>query len=222
MRRFTEGRDASTPDEVWFLEHPPVFTLGLNGRREHVLAAGDIPVVRGSWRTGHLSRTGPARGVSADRYEAGSAAYPRPRDLPRRISRIELCAELGIHAEARCDAPGDTSAGRKLASIGLRVRRSCSYHGLALNVCNDLQPFSRINPCGFAGLEVVRLADLSQLQDSAGCRRSAGADPAAATLFLLEQLFEPGAEAVGASTTGRPGLTPNIASSAVRDLSSAV
>ena len=80
-------------------------------------------------------------------------------------SVIELCAELGIHAAGAGDAPGVYVAGRKLASIGLRVRRGCSYHGLALNVCNDLQPFSRINPCGFAGLEVVRLADLSQLQD---------------------------------------------------------
>ena len=165
MQRFTEERDASTPDEIWLLEHPPVFTLGLNGRREHVLAAGDIPVVHVD-RGGQVTYHGPGQLVVYPLIDMKRARL-RIRDLVTCLeeSVIELCAELGIHAEARCDAPGVYVSGRKLASIGLRVRRSCSYHGLALNVCNDLQPFSRINPCGFAGLEVVRLADLSQLQD---------------------------------------------------------
>ena len=165
MQRFTELRDASTPDEIWFLEHPPVFTLGLNGRREHVLAPGDIPVVHVD-RGGQVTYHGPGQLVVYPLIDLKRARL-NVRDLVTCLeeSVIELCAELGIHAEARGDAPGVYVSGRKLASIGLRVRRGCSYHGLALNVCNDLQPFSRINPCGFAGLEVVRLADLSQLQD---------------------------------------------------------
>jgi lipoyl(octanoyl) transferase len=165
MQRFTEVRDASTPDEIWLLEHPPVFTLGLNGRREHVLAAGDIPVVHVD-RGGQVTYHGPGQLVVYPLIDLKRARLGI-RDLVTCLeeSVIEMCAELGIHAEARRDAPGVYVSGRKLASIGLRVRRGCSYHGLALNVCNDLQPFSRINPCGFAGLEVVRLADLSQLQD---------------------------------------------------------
>ncbi len=165
MQRFTEARDGSTPDEIWFLEHPPVFTLGLNGRREHVLAAGDIPVVQVD-RGGQVTYHGPGQLVVYPLIDMKRARL-RVRDLVTCLeeSVIELCAELGIHAEARRDAPGVYVRGRKLASIGLRVRRGCSYHGLALNVCNDLQPFSRINPCGFTGLEIVRLADLSLLRD---------------------------------------------------------
>jgi lipoyl(octanoyl) transferase len=165
MQRFAEARTAATADEIWFLEHPPVFTLGLNGRREHVLAPGEIPVVQVD-RGGQVTYHGPGQLVVYPLIDLKRTQL-RIRDLVTCLeeSVIELCAELGIQAQARCDAPGVYVAGRKLASIGLRVRRNCSYHGLALNVGNDLEPFSRINPCGFAGLEVVRLADLSQLKD---------------------------------------------------------
>jgi lipoyl(octanoyl) transferase len=165
MQRFTDARTPATADEIWFLEHPPVFTLGLNGRREHVLAPGEIPVVHVD-RGGQVTYHGPGQLVVYPLIDLKRTQL-RIRDLVTCLeeSVIELCAELGIQAQARCDAPGVYVAGRKLASIGLRVRRNCSYHGLALNVGNDLEPFSRINPCGFAGLEVVRLADLSQLKD---------------------------------------------------------
>ena len=165
MQRFTDARTAATADEIWFLEHPPVFTLGLNGRREHVLAPGEIPVVHVD-RGGQVTYHGPGQLVVYPLIDLKRARL-RIRDLVTCLeeSVIELCAELGIQARRGATLPACTSPGRKLASIGLRVRRNCSYHGLALNVGNDLEPFSRINPCGFAGLEVVRLADLSQLKD---------------------------------------------------------
>lgn len=167
MQHFTESRDASTPDEIWFLEHPPVFTLGLNGRREHVLAPGEIPVVSVD-RGGQVTYHGPGQLVVYPLLDLKRARLGI-RDLVSCLedSVIELCAGLGIEAAARRDAPGVYVAGRKLASIGLRVRRDCSYHGLALNVRNDLQPFKRINPCGYAGLEVVRLGDLAGMTDLA-------------------------------------------------------
>jgi lipoyl(octanoyl) transferase len=165
MQRLTETRDAATRDEIWFLEHPPVFTLGLAGRREHVLAPGDIPVVHVD-RGGQVTYHGPGQLVVYPLIDLKRARLGI-RDLVTCLeaSVIELCGELGVAAESRCDAPGVYVAGRKLASIGLRVRRGSSFHGLALNVSNDLEPFTRINPCGYAGLEVVRLADLSLLKD---------------------------------------------------------
>ncbi|HEY7379007.1 MAG TPA: lipoyl(octanoyl) transferase LipB [Steroidobacteraceae bacterium] len=165
MQRFTETRDAATRDEIWFLEHPPVFTLGLAGRREHVLAPGDIPVVHVD-RGGQVTYHGPGQLVVYPLIDLKRARLGI-RDLVTCLeaSVIELCSEVGVEAESRRDAPGVYVAGRKLASIGLRVRRGGSFHGLALNVSNDLAPFTRINPCGYAGLEVVRLADLSALHD---------------------------------------------------------
>ena len=170
MQKFTDQRDAGTDDEVWFLEHPPVFTLGLNGRREHVLAPGDIPVIQVD-RGGQVTYHGPGQLVvypllDLKRLRIGV------RELVAGLEGavIELCAGFGITAEARRDARGVYVEGRKLASIGLRIRRGCSYHGLALNVLNDLEPFSRINPCGYEGLQLVRLADLapvSSLEDLA-------------------------------------------------------
>ncbi len=167
MQRFTESRDASTPDEIWFLEHPPVFTLGLNGRSEHVLAPGEIPVVPVD-RGGQVTYHGPGQLVVYPLLDLKRARLGI-RDLVSCLedSVVELCAGMGIEAAARRDAPGVYVAGCKLASIGLRVRRGCSYHGLALNVCNDLEPFTRINPCGYAGLEVVRLGDLAGMTDLA-------------------------------------------------------
>jgi lipoyl(octanoyl) transferase len=160
MQSFTDERDTTTPDEVWFLEHFPVFTQGLNGKHEHLLAPGDIPVV-GIDRGGQVTYHGPGQLV----------VYPMI-DLRRRgIGVRELVVALesavialakahGISASGRRDAPGVYVEGRKLASLGLRIRRGCSYHGLALNVDMDLEPFGRINPCGMAGLEMTQLAML--------------------------------------------------------------
>lgn len=160
MRRFTDARGADTPDEVWFLEHPPVFTLGMAGKAEHLLAPGDIPVVPID-RGGQVTYHGPGQLVvypllDLRRLNLGV----RELVVALEQSVIALCAAHGVEAAGRRDAPGVYVAGRKLASIGLRVRRGGSYHGLALNVDGDLEPFSRINPCGYAGLEMTRLSDL--------------------------------------------------------------
>ncbi|MFI4885970.1 MAG: lipoyl(octanoyl) transferase LipB [Steroidobacterales bacterium] len=161
MQRFTDERGPETPDEIWFLEHPPVFTLGMNASRDHVLAAGDIPVVQID-RGGQVTYHGPGQLVVyplVDLRRAGLGV----RDLVTALERsvIDYVAELGIEAECRRQAPGVYVDGRKLASVGIRVRRGASYHGIALNVGIDLEPFHRINPCGYSGLEMTRLADLS-------------------------------------------------------------
>src|SRR6185312_1529280 len=161
MQRFTDERGASTPDEIWFLEHTPVFTLGMNASPAHVLAPGDIPVVQID-RGGQVTYHGPGQLVVyplVDLRRAGLGV----RDIVTALERsvIDYAAELGVTAECRRNAPGVYVDGRKLASIGIRVRRGASYHGIALNVGIDLEPFRRINPCGYAGLEMTRLADLS-------------------------------------------------------------
>jgi lipoyl(octanoyl) transferase len=160
MQSFTESRDADARDEIWFLEHPPVFTLGLNAAPEHVLAPGDIPLVQID-RGGQVTYHGPGQLV----------VYPLV-DLRRtRLGVRELVVGLenaviaylatkGVVGLGKRDAPGIYVDGRKLGSIGLRIRRGCSYHGLAFNVAMDLSPFQRINPCGFRGLEVIDLATL--------------------------------------------------------------
>lgn len=159
MQSFTDARGEATPDEVWFLEHDRVFTQGLNGRAEHVLAPGDIPVV-GIDRGGQVTYHGPGQLVVyplVDLRRAGIGV----RDLVVALESavIALATAHGIEAAGRRDAPGVYVRGRKLASIGLRIRRGCSYHGLALNVDMDLEPFSRINPCGMAGLAMTQLRE---------------------------------------------------------------
>jgi lipoyl(octanoyl) transferase len=165
MQRHTDERDAEGGDEIWFTEHPPVFTLGLAASREHILAAGDIPVVAID-RGGQVTYHGPGQLM----------VYPlidvrRARIGVRRLvcalerSVIRMAADFGIGAEGRRDAPGVYVDGRKLASIGLRIRRGASYHGMALNVDMDLEPFSRINPCGYRGLEMTDLARLGGPHD---------------------------------------------------------
>ncbi len=161
MQRFTDERDAQTPDEIWLLEHRPVFTLGMAGRPEHVLSPGDIPVVRTD-RGGQVTYHGPGQLVIyplLDLRRRGLGV----RDLVTALERavIDYAAELGIDAEARREAPGVYVADRKLASVGLRIRRGASYHGVALNVSMDLEPFGRIDPCGYAGLEMTQLAALA-------------------------------------------------------------
>jgi lipoyl(octanoyl) transferase len=160
MQRFTDERSPSTPDEIWFLEHPPVFTLGMNASAAHVLAPGDIPVVQID-RGGQVTYHGPGQLVVyplVDLRRAGLGV----RDLVTALEQsvIELAAAFGVQAESRPSAPGVYVEGRKLASVGIRVRRGASYHGLALNVALDLEPFGRINPCGYEGLEMTQLGAL--------------------------------------------------------------
>ena len=160
MQEFTNMRDESTPDEIWFTEHEKVFTLGLNTAPEHLLETGDIPVVQID-RGGQVTYHGPGQLMIyplIDLRRAGLGV----RDLVTALEKsvVDLAAEYDIDAASRRDAPGVYVEGVKLASIGLRIRRGSSFHGMALNVDTDLEPFSRINPCGFKGLEVTSLARL--------------------------------------------------------------
>ncbi len=160
MQRFTDERGAGTTDELWLLEHPPVFTLGMAADRGHVLAAGDIPVVQTD-RGGQVTYHGPGQLVAYPLLDIRRLGLP-VRTLVMQLEQavINLVAAHGIEARGRRDAPGVYVEGRKLASLGLRVRRGASYHGVALNVDMDLAPFARINPCGMAGLAVTSLAEL--------------------------------------------------------------
>ena len=168
MQAFTETRDADQADELWFLEHPPVFTLGLNGSREHLLAPGDIPVVQVD-RGGQVTYHGPGQLVVYPLLDLGrSGLGVRPLVCALERAVIRCVAAYGITAVGNRDAPGVYVDGRKLASIGLRIRRNCSYHGLALNVDMDLEPFHRINPCGFRGLELTQLTTLGVQRDLQG------------------------------------------------------
>ncbi len=160
MQTFTDERAAHTPDEIWFTEHPPVFTLGLNADREHLLAPGDIPVVQID-RGGQVTYHGPGQLMIyplIDLRRAGIGVRDMVSALEQSI--VDLAAEFSIAAASRADAPGVYVQGRKIASVGLRVRRGATYHGMALNLDVDLEPFSRINPCGFSDLEVTKLKSL--------------------------------------------------------------
>ena len=159
MKQFTDSRTGATPDELWLLQHPRVFTQGQAGKAEHVLAPGDIPVIQVD-RGGQVTYHGPGQWVLYLLVDL------RRRNLGVRAlvtlieeSLVELLAEYGIAAAPRADAPGVYVNGDKIASLGLRVRRGCSYHGLALNVDLDLEPFQRINPCGHEGLRVTSMAE---------------------------------------------------------------
>jgi lipoyl(octanoyl) transferase len=160
MQQFTDTRDEHTDDELWLLEHESVFTLGMNGDRSHVLAPGDIPVVQID-RGGQVTYHGPGQLVVYPLIDI-RRAHLGVRDLVTALERavIDLAARFGLSAECRARSPGVYVGNRKLASVGLRIRRGGSYHGLALNVNMDLEPFRRINPCGYAGLEMTQLAEL--------------------------------------------------------------
>jgi lipoyl(octanoyl) transferase len=160
MRSFTDQRDEHTEDEIWLVEHPPVFTLGQAGKREHILQVSDIPIVQ-SDRGGQVTYHGPGQLIAylmidLKRKNLGV------RDLVTGIEStiIRVLAGYDIVSEARKEAPGVYVAGEKVAALGLRVRRGSSYHGLSLNVDMDLSPFSWINPCGYEGLEVTQLKNL--------------------------------------------------------------
>jgi lipoyl(octanoyl) transferase len=160
MQRFTDERNAATPDEIWLLEHPPVFTLGMNASAAHVLAPGDIPVVQID-RGGQVTYHGPGQLVVYPLVDLRRAKLG-VRDIVTALEKsvIQLAADFGIAAEARRGAPGIYVGDKKLGSVGIRIRRHSSYHGLAVNVNLDLEPFQRINPCGYQGLEMTQLAQL--------------------------------------------------------------
>jgi lipoyl(octanoyl) transferase len=169
MQRFTAARTPATADEIWFLEHPPVFTLGQNASRAHLLAPGDIPVVQID-RGGQVTYHGPGQLVVyplVDLRRLGLGIRAFVTALERSV--IELAAQFGIRCECRREAPGVYVAGAKLASVGVRVRAQGAYHGLAVNVALDLAPFARINPCGFAGLEMTQLSVLGGPAEVAPC-----------------------------------------------------
>ena len=165
MRSFTETRTQNTPDELWILEHPPVFTLGTNADTRHLLAPGNIPVVPVD-RGGQVTYHGPGQLVAytlLDLRRAKMSVRGVVEALEGAV--IDTAAAYGIEAYGRRGAPGVYSGHRKLAALGLRIRRHCSYHGIAVNVAMDLKPFRRINPCGFEDLEVTQLSELCGVTD---------------------------------------------------------
>ncbi len=165
MRDFTDSREQQTPDELWVVEHPPVFTQGQAGKPEHMLAPSDIPLIQ-SDRGGQVTYHGPGQLVV---YPLLNLKRKRlgVRELVTLIenSVVECLSEFNIDAAAKPDAPGVYVQGDKIASLGLRVRRGCSYHGVSLNIAMDLTPFSYINPCGYAELAMTQVADLTASHD---------------------------------------------------------
>ncbi|MCY1512557.1 Octanoyltransferase [compost metagenome] len=160
MRSLTRERDAGTPDEIWLLQHPRVFTQGQAGKAEHLLAPGDIPVIQVE-RGGQVTYHGPGQLVAylmLDLRRLGLGVRELVTALEQ--SLVDVLAAYGVEAAPKADAPGVYVKGDKIASLGLRVSRGCSFHGLALNVDMDMSPFWRINPCGYAGLKMVQLKDL--------------------------------------------------------------
>jgi lipoyl(octanoyl) transferase len=159
MQAFNQARSTGTLDQIWLLEHPPVFTLGLAGRREHVLAPGGIPVVAAD-RGGQVTYHGPGQAIAyvmLDLRRLGIGV----KELVRRLEQaaIDLLAGYSIAGERRAGMPGVYVGGAKIAAVGLRIARGCSYHGIAVNADVDLAPFGRIDPCGYPGLASTRLAD---------------------------------------------------------------
>ncbi|MBD08941.1 MAG: octanoyltransferase [Gammaproteobacteria bacterium] len=160
MKKFTDERNRKTQDEVWLVEHPPIYTLGLNSNPDHVLEASNIPILKID-RGGQVTYHGPGQLIAyvmLDLHRSRSSIRSIVEALEAAV--IRTVSVYGIEAQGRRDAPGVYVGDKKLAAIGLRVRRHCTYHGLAVNVNMDLTPYERINPCGFEGLEVVQLSDL--------------------------------------------------------------
>ncbi|SDH26616.1 lipoyl(octanoyl) transferase [Pseudomonas benzenivorans] len=160
MRRLTAERDELTADEIWLLQHPRVFTQGQAGKPEHLLAPGDIPVIQVE-RGGQVTYHGPGQLVAylmLDLRRLGLGVRELVTAMEQ--SLVDVLAAYAVEAAPKADAPGVYVNGDKIASLGLRVRRGCSFHGLALNVDMDMSPFWRINPCGYAGLKMVQLKDL--------------------------------------------------------------
>lgn len=160
MQDFTATRGPDTPDEIWLLQHPPVFTLGLAGKREHILQITDIPIIPID-RGGQVTYHGPGQVVAYLMLDLKRRGYG-VREMVSRMEQavIDLLASYGVAADRRERAPGVYVADKKIAALGLRIKHGMSYHGLALNVDMDLSPFTHINPCGYAGLEATQLKDL--------------------------------------------------------------
>jgi lipoyl(octanoyl) transferase len=160
MRRFTDEREAQTVDELWFLEHPPVYTLGTNTDTAHLLEIGNTPVVQTD-RGGQVTWHGPGQAIVYVLIDI-KRAHLGVRELVGRLEQaiIATLAAFGIAASGRDGAPGVYVDGAKIASLGLRIRKYSSYHGIAVNVCNSLEPFNGINPCGYEGQAVTRTCDL--------------------------------------------------------------
>ncbi len=177
MQEFTATRDGQTPDEIWLLEHPPVCTQGLAGRPEHLLRDAGVPLVRTD-RGGQITYHGPGQVIAYLLLDLARRGL-KVRELVARIEQatIDLLASLGSEGQRLAGAPGVYVGGAKIASLGLRVKGGCSYHGLSLNADMDLSPFAAINPCGYPGLRVTQLRDL-------GLR----SDPAEVGELLLQQL----------------------------------
>lgn len=167
MQSFTDKRDSSSRDELWLTEHPPVFTLGQAAKPEHLLNPGEIDIVQVD-RGGQVTYHGPGQLIAYTLFDLrrlGLSARAMVSLLEQ--SLIELLASYSIAAYAKADAPGVYVAEAKIASLGLRIRRGCAFHGLALNVAMDLEPFLRINPCGYAGLQMTQLSTLGGPADLA-------------------------------------------------------
>ena len=166
MRACTAARDTDSADQIWLVQHPPVYTQGQAGKPEHLLAPGDIPVIQID-RGGQITYHGPGQTVMyllLDLRRAGIGIRALVSLIEESV--IGYLQELGIHAQSRIDAPGVYVDGKKIASLGLRVRGGCTYHGVALNVDMDLEPFSRINPCGLVGMQMTQLRDLGVALDA--------------------------------------------------------
>lgn len=174
MQSFTAQRDAGTPDEIWLLEHPPVFTQGQAGKPEHLIAATRIPVVPID-RGGQITYHGPGQAVAYVLVDLRRRGYGI-RELVTRMEQavIELLAAQGVSASRMAGAPGVYVDGAKIAALGLRVKQGCTYHGLALNVDMDLSPFAAINPCGYAGMRVTQCRDLGLAGSSQEVGRELG------------------------------------------------
>jgi lipoyl(octanoyl) transferase len=160
MQAFTDNRNANTPDELWFLEHPPVFTLGRNGKQEHLHDTGNIPVISVD-RGGQVTYHGPGQLIAypllnIKRRQLGVQSLVRLLEQ----TVIDLLTDYSLRAQRRAKAPGVYVNDCKVAALGLRIRKGCSFHGLSLNVDMDLAPFAMIDPCGYSGLEVTQLRDL--------------------------------------------------------------
>ena len=182
MQAFTAARQADTPDEIWVLEHPPVYTQGQAGKPEHLIAATSIPVVPID-RGGQITYHGHGQVVVYVLIDLRRRGYGI-RELVTRMEQavIDLLAAHGVTAERREGAPGVYVAGAKIAALGLRVKHGCTYHGLALNVDMDLSPFKAINPCGYAGMQVTQCRDQ-------GIRESQSALEQALTHSLLGAIY---------------------------------
>jgi lipoyl(octanoyl) transferase len=166
MQDFTQKRSPETPDEIWLLEHSPVFTQGQNGKEEHLLNPGNIPVVQTD-RGGQVTYHGPGQLMIYTLIDLKRKQF-NVRELVTHLEQsiVDLLADYSILAAAKREAPGVYVSEKKIASIGLRIRRGCSYHGIAFNVAMNLEPFTRINPCGFKTLEMTQFSALNGLNNT--------------------------------------------------------